>query len=73
MSGNNFRGTFMTDLYSNLANKCLKTASAGLVQQAILEDMTLSPVQKQDWISLMNTMTTAKNMSDTCKILSGRM
>ena len=63
----------MTDLYSYLANKCLETASAETVKQAILTDVSLSPVQKQDLISLMNTMTTAKNMSDICKILSGRM
>lgn len=64
---------FMTDLYNYLSNKCLETASAELVKQAILEDMTLSPVQKQNWISLINTMSTAKNMADICKILSRRM
>ncbi len=64
---------FMTDLYNYLLNKCLETASAELVKQAILEDMTLSPVQKQNWISLINTMSAAKNTADICKILSGRM
>ena len=63
----------MNDLNSYLANKCLETLSAELVKQAILEDMTLSPVQKQNWISLINTMSAAKNMADICKILSGRM
>lgn len=63
----------MTDLYNYLSNKCLETSSAELVKQVILEDMTLSSVQKQNWISLINTMTTAKNMADICKILSGRM
>ena len=63
----------MNDLYNYLSNKCLETVSAELVKQAILEDMTLSSVQKQNWISLINTMTTAKNMSDICKILSGRI
>lgn len=41
--------------------------------KAVLEDMTLSFVQKQNWISLINTMSAAKNMADICKILSGRM
>lgn len=63
----------MNDLYNYLSNKCLETVSAEFVKQAILEDMTLSSVQKQNWISLINTMTTAKNMSDICKILSGRI
>lgn len=63
----------MTDLYNYLSNKCLETASSELVKQAILEDMTLSSVQKQNWISLINTMSVAKNMADICKILSGRM
>lgn len=63
----------MNDLNNYLVNKCLETASAELVKQAILEDMTLSPVQKQNWISLINTMSAAKNMADICKILSGRM
>lgn len=40
----------MNDLNSYLANKCLETSSAELVKQAILEDMTLSPVQKQNLI-----------------------
>ena len=61
------------NLSEYLENKCLETASIELVKQAILEDMTLSPVQKQNWISLINTMTTAKNTADICKILSGRM
>ena len=64
---------FMTDLYNYLSSKCLETASTELVKQAILEDMTLSPLQKQNWISLINTMSAAKNMADICKILSGRM
>ena len=63
----------MNDLNNYLVSKCLETSSAELVKQAILEDMTLSPVQKQNWISLINTMTTAKNMADICKILSGRI
>ena len=63
----------MTDLYKYISNKCLETSSAELVKQAILEDMTLSPVQKQNWISLINTMTTAKNMADIFKILSGKI
>lgn len=63
----------MTDLYKYLSNKYLETSSTELVKQAILEDMTLSPVQKQNWISLINTMSAAKNMADICKILSGRM
>ena len=63
----------MNDLNSYLANKCLETSSAELVKQAILEDMTLSPLQKQNWISLINTMTTAKNMADICKIFSRKM
>ena len=63
----------MTDLRSYLSNKCLETASAELVKKTILEDMTLSPVQKQNWISLINTMTTAKNMADIFKILSGKI
>lgn len=41
----------MTDLYNYLSSKCLETASVELVKQAILEDMTLSPLQKQNWIS----------------------
>lgn len=56
-----------------LANKCLETASVELVKQTILEDTTLSSIQKQNWISLLNTMSAAKNMADICKILSGRM
>ena len=63
----------MTDLYKYISNKCLETASAELVKQAILEDMTLSSVQKQNWISLINTMSAAKNMADICKILSERI
>lgn len=63
----------MTDLYKYISNKCLETSSTELVKQAILEDMTISPVQKQNWISLINTMSAAKNMADICKILSGRM
>lgn len=63
----------MTDLYKYISNKCLETASAELVKQAILEDMTLSPVQKQNWISLINTMSAAKNMADICKILSRKI
>ena len=58
----------MTDLRSYLSNKCLETASAELVKKTILEDMTLSPVQKQNWISLINTMSAAKNLADICKI-----
>lgn len=63
----------MNDLNNYLVSKCLETSSAELVKQAILEDMTLSPVQKQNWISLINTMTTAKNMADICKILSRKI
>ena len=63
----------MNDLNNYLVSKCLETASAELVKQAISEDKLLSPMQKQSWISLINTMTTAKNMADICKILSGRM
>ena len=63
----------MTDLYKYLSNKCLETASAELVKQAILNDRSLSAAQKQNWISLINTMSAAKNMADICKILSGRM
>ena len=61
------------NLNEYLANKCLETASVELAKQAILEDAALTPVQKQNWISLLNTMSTAKNMADICKILSGRM
>jgi len=61
------------NLSEYLENKCLETASIELVKQAILEDMTLSSVQKQNWLSLINTMATVKNMTDICKILSGRM
>ena len=61
------------NLSEYLENKCLETTSIELVKQAILEDMTLSSVQKQNWLSLINTMATAKNMTDICKILSGRM
>lgn len=63
----------MNDLNNYLANKCLETSYVELVKQAILEDMTLSPVQKQNWISLINTMFAVKNTADICKILSGRM
>ena len=63
----------MNDLNSYLANKCLETSSEELVKQVILEYMTLSPMQKQNWIPLINTMSAAKNMADICKILSGRM
>ena len=63
----------MTDLYKYLSNKCLETASAELVKQAISEDKLLSPMQKRNWISLINTMSAAKNMADICKILSRRM
>ena len=38
----------MNDLYNYLSNKCLETVSAELVKQAILEDMTLSSVQKKE-------------------------
>lgn len=61
------------NLNEYLETKCLETASIELAKQAILEDMTLSSVQKQNWFSLINTVTTAKNMADICKILSGRM
>ena len=61
------------NLNEYLANKCLEKASVELAKQTILEDETLTPVQKQNWISLLNTMSTAKNMADICKILSGRM
>ena len=61
------------NLSEYLENKCLETASIELVKQVILEDMTLSSVQKQNWLSLINTMATVKNMTDICKILSGRM
>ena len=61
------------NLSEYLENKCLETASIELVKQAILEDMTLSSVQKQNWLSLINTMATVKNMTDICKILSRRM
>lgn len=63
----------MNDLNNYLVSKCLETSYVELVKQAILEDMTLSPVQKQNWISLINTMTTAKNMADICKILSRKI
>lgn len=63
----------MNDLNNYLVSKCLETSSAELVKQVILEDITLSPVQKQNWISLINTMTTAKNMADICKILSRKI
>lgn len=63
----------MNDLNNYLVSKCLETSSAELVKQVILEDMTLSPVQKQNWISLINTMSAVKNTADICKILSGRM
>ena len=55
-----------------LANKCLETASIELAKQAILEDNTLLPATKQNWISILNTMSAAKNLADVCKILSGR-
>ncbi len=61
------------NLNEYLASKCLETASVELAKQAILEDASLSPAQKQNWISLLNTMSAAKNMADICKILSGRM
>lgn len=63
----------MNDLNNYLVSKCLETSYVELVKQAILEDMTLSPVQKQNWISLINTMFAVKNTADICKILSGRM
>lgn len=63
----------MNNINDYLANKCLETASIELVKQVILEDTTLSLEQKQNWISLLNTMTSAKNMADICKILSGRI
>lgn len=63
----------MTDLYKYISNKCLETASVELAKQIILEDSTLSPVQKQNWIPLINTMSAVKNMADICKILPGRM
>ncbi len=55
------------NLNEYLANKCLETASVELAKQAILEDATLMPVQKQNWISFLNKMSTAKNMSDICR------
>ena len=61
------------NLNEYLASKCLETASVELAKQAILEDASLSPAQKQNWISLLNTMSAAKNMADICKILSGIM
>ncbi|MBR4823985.1 MAG: hypothetical protein IKZ86_04240 [Spirochaetaceae bacterium] len=61
------------NLNEYLANKCLETASVELAKQTILEDVTLTSVQKQNWISLLNTMSTAKNLADICKILSGRI
>ncbi|MCR5125278.1 MAG: hypothetical protein K6B43_08820 [Treponema sp.] len=63
----------MTDLYKYLSNKYLETVSAELVKQAILNDRSLSAAQKQNWISLINTMSAAKNMADICEILSGRI
>ncbi len=61
------------NLNEYLANKCLETASVELAKQIILEDSTLSPVQKQNWISLLNTMSATKNMAEICKIFSGRI
>lgn len=63
----------MNDLYNYLSNKCLETSSVELAKQAILEDSTLSTSQKQSWISLINTMSTAKNMVDICKLICGRV
>ena len=61
------------NLNEYLASKCLETASVELAKQIILEDSTLSPVQKQNWISLLNTMSATKNMAEICKIFSGRI
>lgn len=63
----------MNDLYNYMVNKFLETASVEIAKQVILEDKSLSDVTKQNWISLLNAWTAAKNMSDICKILSGRM
>ena len=64
---------FMNDLYNYMRNKCLETASVELAKQVIFEDKSLSDITKQNWISLLNAWSTAKNMSDICKMLSGRM
>ena len=61
------------NLNEYLASKCLETASVELAKQIILEDSTLSPVQKQNWISLLNTVSATKNMAEICKIFSGRI
>lgn len=63
----------MNNLNDYLENKCLETVSIELEKQAILEDASLSLEQEQNWISLLNKMSTAKNMTDICKILSRRM
>lgn len=63
----------MNNLNDYLENKCLETVSIELAKQAILEDASLSLEQEQNWISLLNKMSTAKNMTDICKILSRRM
>ena len=61
------------NLNEYLANKCLETASIELSKQAIVEDQNLSATTKQNWLYMINTMSTAKNMADICKIFSGKM
>ena len=61
------------NLNEYLANKCTETASIDLAKKATAEDRTLSPATKQNWISMLNTMSAAKNLADVCKILSGRI
>ena len=63
----------MNDLTDYLKHKCLETASVELVKKTIRDDMTLSPIEKRNWISTIEAMSTAKNLVDLCNILSGRI
>ena len=62
----------MNGLNIFLANKCLETASVELAKQAIMEDMTISLSTKQNWISMIDTWSNAKNMADIFKIMFGK-
>ena len=61
------------NLNQYIANKCLETASIELIKQTIIEDKNISDVTKRDWIAMINMFSTAKNITEICKILSGGM
>ncbi|MBO4859047.1 MAG: hypothetical protein J5527_11100 [Treponema sp.] len=61
------------DIKQYLKQKGMETASIELIKQVIQEDSSLSQNSKKEFISTINTFSSAKNMAELLMILSGRM